>query len=134
MAARETCVRYRGAGANATSALRRPAAASDGRHDILERSRRDVEVPQAGQVSGRDIVAPHQRDLIARDRGAGHELGQEGQGLPQCEWQRDEPGEGTNLVGDATDQICIGVGPRTTELVAGWGGRATTPRWSAATP
>jgi hypothetical protein len=51
----------------ASSSPRRPASVGDDGHGILERCRRNVKVPQSGQVGGRDVVAPHQRDLVARE-------------------------------------------------------------------
>ena len=66
------------------AASRRPASTTgrDRGHDVLERRGRDAELRQARQAAGRDVVAPHQRDLAARQRGAGREPGQERQGLP----------------------------------------------------
>ena len=69
----------------ASSSPRRSACACDDGHDILKCCRRNVKVPQSGQIAGRNIVAPHQRDLVARERGAGRELGQKSHGLPQDE-------------------------------------------------
>ena len=75
----------RGVDKTALSAPCRPAPVCDSGHDVLERCRYYVQVPQAGQFRGRHVVASHKRDLAARERGAGHKLRQEGDGLPQRE-------------------------------------------------
>jgi peptide/nickel transport system substrate-binding protein len=75
-------VRLASAEGIAASVPRRLTSVCEGNQDVLKRRRRDVQVSQTGQVAGCNVVTSHKRDLVPRERGAGHELGHERHCLP----------------------------------------------------